>query len=76
MTLTLPEGQEDDRLDSKELKDGVIRSQEVFCCEVEEEKGPQGQTDGNVVDDCDVQVARVRPANLTTHKLATHLVHL
>ena len=34
---TLPKGQENDGLDCEELEDGIIRTQEVFSGEVEQE---------------------------------------
>ena len=58
--FTLPEWQEDDRLDCEELQDRVERSQQVLGAEVEEKEGVQGQGDGDVVDEGDVEVALVR----------------
>ena len=54
---TLPEGQEDDRLDGEELEDRVERPQEVLGAEVEEEQGVECERDGDVVDQGDVEVA-------------------
>ena len=54
--FTLPEGQEDDRLNGEELEDRVERSQEVLGAEVEEEQGVEGERDGDIVDQGDVEV--------------------
>lgn len=54
--LTLPEGQEDDRLDHQELEHGAVRAEQLPGGEVEQEEGVQRQADGDVVDDGDVQV--------------------
>lgn len=54
--LTLPEGEEDDRLDHEELEHGAVRAQQLPGGEVEEEEGVQGQANGDVVDDGHVQV--------------------
>lgn len=53
---TLPEGEEDDRLDHEELEHGAVRAEQLPGGEVEEEQGIQRQADGDVVDDGDVQV--------------------
>lgn len=55
--LTLPEGEEDDRLDHKKLEDGAIGTEELPCGEVEEEESVERQADRDVVDDGDVEVA-------------------
>lgn len=52
----LPEGEEDDRLDHEELEHGAVRAEQLPRGEVKEEQGIQRQTDGDVVDDGDVQV--------------------
>lgn len=54
---TLPEGEEDDCLDSDELEDWLKRAQQVHGGKIEEEKGVKCQADREVVDDGDVQVA-------------------
>lgn len=54
---TLPEGEEDDRLDHEELEHRVVRNEQLARGEVEEEERVQRQADGDVVDDGDVQVA-------------------
>ena len=54
--LTLPEGEEDDRLHHEELEHGVVRHQQVTGSEVEQEQGVQRQADRDVVHDGDVQV--------------------
>lgn len=69
----LPEGQEDDRLDGEELEHRLVRPQQVAGGEEEEEEGVEGQADGEVVDDGDVQVSSVDAAN-RWEKNSTHLV--
>lgn len=54
---TLPEGEEDDRLDHEELEHRVVRNEQLARGEVEEEERVQRQADRDVVDDGDVQVA-------------------
>jgi hypothetical protein len=54
--LTLPEGQENDGLDGAELEDRVEGSEKITRSVVKEEQAVQSQTDGNVVDHCDVDV--------------------
>lgn len=54
---TLPEGEKDDWLDHEELEHRIVRNQQLTCGEVEEEECVERQTDGDVVDYCDVQVA-------------------
>lgn len=67
---TLPEGEEDDRLDGTELEDRLIGTEEFPCGEVEEEKSVQGQTNGDVINDGDVQV----PASMSIKtKLKLHV---
>ena len=58
--LTLPKRQKDDRFDGEELEHGVERPQQVLCAEVEEKEGVEGQWDGHIVDEGDVEVALVR----------------
>lgn len=53
---TLPEGEEDDRLDHQELEHGAVRAEQLPGGEVKEEEGVQRQANGDVVDDGDVQV--------------------
>lgn len=55
--LTLPEGQEDDRLHHEELEDWAIGAEQLTCGEVEKEEGIQCQADRDVVDDCHIEVA-------------------
>lgn len=52
--LTLPEGQEDDRLDHEEFKDRAVGTEQFPGGEVEEEEGVESQTDRNVVNDCHI----------------------
>lgn len=54
--LTLPEGEEDDRFDHKELEHGPVGAEEVSGGKVEQEEGVEGQADGDVVDDSHIQV--------------------
>lgn len=54
--LTLPEGQEDDRLDHQELEHGAVRAEQLPGGEIEQEEGVQRQADGDVVDDGDIQI--------------------
>lgn len=54
--LTLPEGEEDDRLDHEELEHGAVGDEQVAGGEVEEEESVEGQADRDVVDDGHVQV--------------------
>lgn len=55
--LTLPEGQEDDRLHHEELEDWAVGTEQLSSGEVEEEEGIERQADGDVVDDRHVEVA-------------------
>ena len=55
--LTLPEGEEDDRLDGEELDDRVEGPQHLPGGVVEQEERVQRQRHAEVVDDGDVQVA-------------------
>lgn len=57
--LTLPEGQKNNRFDCEELQNGFVWTQQVACCEKEEEEGVERQADGDVVDDCDIQVPSI-----------------
>lgn len=59
MFITLPKAHENDQLDGAELKDGVKWSQQVSSGKIEEVKSVKRQWDGNVVDDCNVDVAGV-----------------
>lgn len=56
---TLPEREEDDRLDGEELEDRLKWLQELPGGEVEKEQGVEGQADGDIVDEGDVEVATV-----------------
>lgn len=56
---TLPEREEDDRLDGEELEDRLEGLQELPGGEVEKEQGVEGQADGDIVDEGDVEVATV-----------------
>lgn len=60
--LTLPEGQEDDRLDGEEFEHGFVGPEQVAGREEEEEERVESQADGEVVDDGDVEVASVDAA--------------
>lgn len=55
--LTLPEGQEDDRLHHEEFEDWAIGTEQLTCGEVEKEEGIQCQADRDVIDDRHVEVA-------------------
>lgn len=55
--LTLPEGQEDDRLHHEELEDWAIGTEQLTCGKVEKEEGIQCQADRDVVDDRHIEVA-------------------
>lgn len=55
--LTLPEGEEDDRLHHEELEDWAVGAEQLSCGEVEKEEGIECQADGDVVDDGHVEVA-------------------
>lgn len=59
-SCTLPEGEENDRLDGKELEHRVVGLQQVSGGKVEEEEAVEGQRHRDVVDDSDVEVAAVR----------------
>ena len=58
--FTLPEWQEDDRLNREELQNGIKGSEKVLGAEVEEEECVEGQRNGHVVDEGDVEVTLVR----------------
>ena len=62
-SFTLPEGEKDDRLDDAELQHRVISAEQLTRGKVEEEQGIECQTDGDVVDDGDVQVATCWPGH-------------
>lgn len=55
--LTLPEGEEDDRLDHEELEHGAVGDQQLPGGKVEEEEGVEGEADRDIVDDGHVEVA-------------------
>lgn len=55
--LTLPEGQEDDRLHHEELEDWAIGTEQLTCGKVEKEESIQRQADRDVVDDRHIEVA-------------------
>jgi hypothetical protein len=57
--LTLPETQENHRLDGAELQHGIEGRQQVARGEVEQIKAIEGERHRHVVDDCDVDVAGV-----------------
>jgi hypothetical protein len=57
---TLPEGEKNDRLDREELYDRVERHQHVLGRKVEQKQAVEGQADGEVVDDGDVDVSAIR----------------
>lgn len=54
--LTLPEREEDDRLDHEELEHGAVGDQQVAGGEVEEKEGVERQADREVIDDGHIQV--------------------
>lgn len=56
---TLPEREEDDGLDGEELEDRLKGPQELPGGEVEKEQCVEGQADGDVVDEGDIEVAAV-----------------
>lgn len=56
MVPTLPEGEEDDRLDHQELEHGAVGAEQLLGGKVEEEEGVQRQADRDVVDDGHVEV--------------------
>lgn len=58
--LTLPERQEDDRLNGAELKNGFKRREKFLSGKVEHVEAVQSKTDGKVVDYGDVQVASIQ----------------
>lgn len=57
---TLPEREKDDWFDCAELPDWFVGTEEVAGGKVEQEQSIEGQTDRDVVDDCNVQVPAVR----------------
>ena len=77
-SFTLPEGEKDDRLDDTELQHRIVSTQQLPCGKVEEEQSVQRQTDGDVVDDGDVQISTCRPVHTkSNHYLCTgSLVHM
>lgn len=52
----MPEGQENDGLDGAKLEDRIKGGEKITRSIVKEEQAIQSQTDGNVVDHCDVDV--------------------
>ena len=60
----MPEGKEDDRFDGEELQHRFVGPEQVTRGEEEEEEGVEGQADGEVVDDADVQVSSVDAAQV------------
>lgn len=54
--LTLPEGEKDDWFDHEELEYWVVRDKQFTRSKVEEEESVERQTDGDVVDNGDIQV--------------------
>lgn len=67
---TLPEGEEDDRLDHEKLEHGAVRAQQLPGGEVEQEEGVQRQADGDIVDDGHVQVTAGNTAEWRSDKTA------
>lgn len=65
---TLPEGQEDDRLDGEEFEHRLVRPEQVTGCKEEEEESVESQADGEVVDDGDVKVSSIYAAQKHTNK--------
>lgn len=51
---TLPEREEDDRLDRQELEHGAVRAEQLPGGEVKQEEGVEGEADRDVVDDAHV----------------------
>ena len=72
--LTLPEGQEDDRLDNAEFENWVIGAKQLLSSKVEQQQSIQGQADGDVVDDGDVEVATHRSGH-TKYILLTYTMY-
>lgn len=64
---TLPKGEEDDWLDDAKFENWVIWTEELSGGKIEEEQSIQSQTDGNVVDDSDVQVATCWPRHISKY---------
>ena len=58
-SLTLPEREEDDGLDSEELQHRAVRMEQIPSGGVEEEEAVESERDGEVVDHRDVDVALV-----------------
>lgn len=56
---TLPEGQEDDTLDSAELENRIEGSEQVSCSIIEEEESVQGKGDADVVDGRNINVTTI-----------------
>lgn len=59
MSVTLPEGQENDRLDCEELPDWVVWREQVFGGMVEQHEAVERQWHWQVVNHSDVEIARV-----------------
>lgn len=53
---TLPEGEENDRLDHQELEHGAVGAEQLSGGEVKEEECVQRQANRDIVDDGHVQV--------------------
>lgn len=60
---TLPERQENDWFDSEELPDRIIWTQQFPGGKIKQEQSVEGQTDGHIVDQGDVQESWGRPTN-------------
>lgn len=65
---TLPEGQEDDRLDGEKFEHRLVRPEQVTGCKEEEEESVESQADREVVDDGDVKVSSIYAAQRQTNK--------
>lgn len=59
--LTLPKWQEDDRFDQKKLQNWLEWGKEFFDGKVKEEQRKEGETDRDIVDDCNIKIAIVNP---------------
>lgn len=69
----MPEGQENDWFDSEELPDGIIWTQQFPGGEIEQEQCVEGQTDGHIVDQGDIQEPRGRPKTISLSTEDPHM---
>lgn len=63
VSLTLPEWNKNDGLDSEEFEHGLKRLQEVSRGKIEEQVAVQGKRHWDIVDDGDVQVSAFGTVN-------------